>query len=240
MPQHQPRRRLAAALLVALAVGAAPAVAAPGDDEVEAAHEAVASTAAQIARLESRLAEHSAVADTAWTAVEAAAERYTGALVAVEEAQQAARDAAEREEAARVELEAARAELGVIAMEAYRSGGSMDTVGAFLSADGFEDLVVRTEAVQRLGERAQGVVQRFQAAELVQATLAERTADALADAEAASAEADDALADAEAAQVAAQEQVDRATAERELLIVELAARRQTTVELERARQDAVD
>ncbi|EYR61772.1 hypothetical protein N866_17300, partial [Actinotalea ferrariae CF5-4] len=168
------------------------------------------------------------------------AEDYAAATVARDEARQAAQDAADRELAAQAELEAARGGLGALAMEAYRSGGAMDALGAFLSADGFEDLLARTEAVERLGSQAERAVQRFRAADLVSRTLAARTQDALALAESTATAADDALAAAQAAQVAAEEQVATAAAERERLLVLLAEQRRTTVDVERARQDAVE
>lgn len=213
---------------------------APSDDDVERARAAQASTSRAVAALETELAAASAVADTAWHAVSAAAEDYAAATVARDEARVAAQDAADRERAAQVELETARDGVAALAMEAYRSGGAMDTLGAFLSADGFEDLLARTEAVERLGTRAERAVQRYRAADLVSRTLAARTQDALALAESTAAAADDALAAARAAQEQAEQQVASAAAERERLIVLLAEQRRTTVEVERARQDALD
>lgn len=210
------------------------------DDDVRAAQQAVASTASAVATLEVELATQSAALDTAWTAVAAAAESYTQALVDSEVAATAAAQAADREAAAAVEVETARDELGVIAMQAYRSGGSLDGLGALLSADGFDDLIARTAAMEQLGERAQRAVQRFQAADLVARTLGARAEEAAAEAEQATAAAQDALAAAESAQADAEQKVAETAVRREALIAELAAQRQTSVEVERARQATLD
>ena len=210
------------------------------DDDVRAAQQAVVSTASAVATLEVELATQSAALDTAWTAVAAAAEGYTQALVDSEVAATAAAQAADREAAAAVEVETARDELGVIAMQAYRSGGSLDGLGALLSADGFDDLIARTAAMEQLGERAQRAVQRFQAADLVARTLGARAEDAAVEAEQATAAAQDALAAAESAQAEAEQKVAETAVRREALIAELAAQRQTSVEVERARQSTLD
>lgn len=239
------RTRTVAATALALTLAlstAGPSSAQPDvtDDDVRAAQQAVASTASAVATLEVELATQSAALDTAWTAVAAAAEGYTQALVDSEVAATAAAQAADREAAAAVEVETARDELGVIAMQAYRSGGSLDGLGALLSADGFDDLIARTAAMEQLGERAQRAVQRFQAADLVARTLGARAEDAALEAEQATAAAQDALAAAETAQADAEQKVAETAVRREALIAELAAQRQTSVEVERARQATLD
>lgn len=210
------------------------------DDDVRSARAAVTSAAGQVAALEAELAAHTAELDAAWTAVDAAGESYSQALVDRDAAAQAADLAAEREAAAAEEVEAARAELGTIALAAYRSGGSMDGLGAVLSADGFEDLVERTAAIARLGEQAERAVQRFDAADLVARTLGARAATARDEADAAAASAEDALTQAQELQRAAEATVTRVAAERERLIGRLAELRQTSVEVERARQQTLE
>lgn len=223
-----------------LLMGVGPALAAPSDDDVDRARAAVEDAASSVAEIEIQLAQHAATLDQAWTVVAAAGEDYTEALVAQQAAEQAAADATERHAVAQVEMAGARQELGTIALQAYRSGGAMDSLGALLSADGFEDLVARTTALDRLGVQADRAVQRFRAADLVTRTLAGRAEDAAGEAEEAATTAEDLLAAAEAAQRTAEEEVARATAERERLIADLAVARQTSVEVERARQDALD
>jgi len=228
---------LVAGLLSAQASWADPDV---GADDVADARAAVTSAAGAVADIELQLAVQSAALDAAWTAVQAAGEDYTEAIVVRDVAAATGVEAAARAEAALDDVEVARAALGQIALEAYRSGGSLDGLSAFLSADGYEDLVARSTAIENLGDRAQRAVQRLEAAELVSRTLGGRAEEAAAAATAGAAAAEDALAAAQAAQGAAEEQVTAIAAQREALLVELAQRRQTSVEVERARQATLD
>ncbi|MBX9245698.1 hypothetical protein ICW40_12885, partial [Actinotalea ferrariae] len=238
-------RRAAAATTLVLVLGAATAGASyaepdVGQDDVEAARDAVRTTARDVAALEVALAGQSAAVETAWAEVAAAAEDYNEAVAARDAAAQRSQEAAAQAAAAAEEAEAARDELGRIALQAYRSGGSLDGLGAFLSADGFEDLVARRTAMDQLGGQAQRAVQRFDAADLVARTLQTRADEAADEAERSADDAEASLASAEALHAAAEEQVATIAAEREALLGELAALRQTSLEVERARQAQVD
>ena len=239
------RRRCSAVVVLALVGAMATATASYAepdvtDDDVRAARAAVRGTASEVAAIELELATQSATLDTAWAAVAAAAEDYAQAMVTRDAAALQAADAAEREAAAAVAVEAARSALGAIAMQAYRSGGSMDGLGAMLSADGFEDLVDRADAMDRLGSRAERLVQQFEAADLVASTLGRRADEAAQTASTTAADAEGALADAEALQAQAEEKVAQIAREREQLIGRLAEYRQTSVDVERARQAVLE
>lgn len=210
------------------------------DDDVERAQAAVRTTAQSVAAIEVELAAQSVQLDESWQAVAIAAEDYTEALVATEAAEDDAVAAAERAAAAEAEVETARAELGRIALEAHRSGGSLDEVAVLIAADGMEDYVARSTAIGRLGAQADRAVQRFEAAELVAGILAERAEEARLEAAAAARSAEDLLTRAEDLHADAEAEVARVAAARESLIVELAELRRTSVEVERARQEALD
>ena len=210
------------------------------DDDVRAAQEAVRTGAGVVAAIELELAQQSAALDVAWVAVATAAEDYTGAVVAQDAAQAAAADAAERSARADGQVEEARAELGQIALEANRSGGSLDSVAVLLSADGYEDFVARSTAIDQIGQRTEQAVQRYQAAELVGRTLAELAQEAADQARQAASSAEQALRQAEQLQAAAEAEVARVAAEREVLLAQLAELRQTSLEVERARQAVLD
>ena len=247
-------RATAAATALLLAGGVvipSASVAEPGGDpgttdqrvtatDVQGARQAMRSTAAAVARLELQLAADGAALETAWTAVAGAAEAYTQALVDRDAAAEAAVQAQEREAAAALDVEAARTELGAIALQAYRSGGSLDGLGVLLSADGYDDLVERTAAMDRLGERAQRAVQRFEAVDLVARTLGGRADKAVETAERATAASREALGHAETLQAEAEQKVEEVSAQREQLLIELAGLRSTTIEAERARQEDAD
>ena len=210
------------------------------DDDVRAAQEAVRTGAGVVAAIELELAQQSAALDAAWVAVATAAEDYTGAVVAQDAAQAAAADAAERSARADGQVEEARAALGRIALEANRSGGSLDGVAVLLSADGYEDFVARSTAIDQIGQRTERAVQRYQAAELVGRTLAELAQQAADQARQAATSAEQALRQAEQLQAAAEAEVASVAAEREVLLAQLAGLRQTSLEVERAHQAALD
>lgn len=231
------RVTLTAALVGVLGLAGTAAAGDPvSDDDVDEARAAVAGTAAQVAAIDLQLAEQSAALDQAWVAVAQAAEDYTVAIVARDAADAAADEAQHRAQAAAAAVEEARADLGAIALEAYRSGGALDSLGAMLSSDGYEDYVARSTAIDQMGDRADRAVQRVEAAEVVGATLADIADEALADADDAAEAAEDALQRAQELQAAAEAEVDRIAAEREVLVAQLAELRQTSLEVERARQ----
>ncbi|WP_155859347.1 NlpC/P60 family protein [Cellulomonas sp. KRMCY2] len=239
------RRRCSAVVVLALVGAMATSTASYAepdvtDDDVRAAQAAVRGTASEVAAIELELAAQSATLDTAWGAVAAAAEDYAQATVTRDAAALEAADAAEREASAAEAVEAARSELGAIAMQAYRSGGSMDGLGAMLSADGFEDLVDRTDAMDRLGSQAERLVQQFEAADLVASTMGRRADEAAQTAATTAEAAEGALADAEALQAQAEAKVAQIAREREQLISRLAEYRQTSIEVERARQATLE
>src|SRR5690606_25509549 len=96
------------------------------------------------------LATLSSELEAAWVAVAVAAEDYTRALVVQEEAEARAEAAAARAEVAAAELDEAKVELGRVAQETYRSGGALDGAVLLLSAQGFEDYVARSTAIDRV------------------------------------------------------------------------------------------
>jgi cell wall-associated NlpC family hydrolase len=211
-----------------------------GDDDVQAAAAAANSAAEAVAGIEVRLAEQSAVLDRAWLAAGVAGERYTRAVVARDQALAEAEVAADRAARAQEDVEAARDELGRIALEANRSGGDLDELAVLLSADGYQDFVARSTAIEQLADRSDRAVQRFEAAELVGRTLSALAEEAADAADRVADDAETALAVARQAQADAEQQVAEVAAERETLVAELARLRQTSIEIERARQVQIE
>lgn len=238
---------LAAALLVlspaasTLVASAAPALpAAPSDKDVRDARRAVVGAEQSVAAIEVRLAQQSAERDAAEVRLQEVGEAYTRALAERDAAAATATQAAESYRAANEQAEAARRTLVAIARQSARSGGSMDAVQAFLSADGFDQVVDRSTALARVSTKADAAVQEFRAAQLVATTLKKRADDAARAEELAASAAKDALATAETAQSEADAALAAATVEREALIAALAQARSTSAEVERERQDALD
>lgn len=232
---------VAALALAAGVLGGSASWADPVDDQdVADAKAAVDDAATAVARIEVELALGQSRLDAAWQAVGVAGEAYTQATVDAQAATAASHEATLKARAAEQAAEQARAELAGIALEAYRSGGTMDTVGALLTSDGIDDLVARTDAIDRLGSRADRALQRLQAADVVAGTLQARASTAAQEAQDAADHAQQTLDEAQQAQTAAEQTVADVQAEREGLIARLAAARQVSVDVERQRQAQLD
>lgn len=212
----------------------------PSGADVSRAQQAMQSASNDVAAMEVRLAQLAAVADDAQIAVQKAGEAYTQALSDAQGAQQVADDAAARAAQADADAETARQNLMAYAREMARSGGSADTLEAVLSANGFQDVAERTADLSRLTGKADQTVQSYRAAQLVADTLRQRAADAARVAAGKQADAQTALTAAQRAQDDATRQVQDAQVQRDDLIAQLAAAQQTSVAVERARQDAID
>jgi cell wall-associated NlpC family hydrolase len=193
-----------------------------------------------VADIEIQLAQQSAVRDAAVATAALAGQSYLAADQVRLDAVAAAAAAGATVAAADVQMESSRRTLVAIALQASRSGGAIDGVQAFLSADGFAEVAARSADLSRMGAKADRAVQEFRAATIVAHVLKERsdaasvTAARTADAAAA------ALAAANQAQADADATVAAASAQRDVLIVQLAAARSTTVEIENALQDQLD
>ncbi|RMI04920.1 C40 family peptidase [Cellulomonas triticagri] len=231
---------ITAAVLLVPAGGAALADPDVTDQDVRDARRSVQSAAGAVADIEVRLAQLSTQADEAEIAVQQAAEDYAQAQADLAEAQQDAADASAQYDEAQDKLASARSTLVAIAREAARSGGSMETVEALLSADGFQDVVDRNEALSHVSTKADEAVQRYLAAEQVATTFKAKADEAAQAQETAAAEAEQAFDAAETAQSDAEAAVASAQTERQGLITRLAAARSTSAEVEQARQDQVD
>lgn len=233
----------AASPLVGSPRPAAPVVADPvypSQEQVDGATQAAAAKATQIGAIESQLAAASANLEMMQVAAQRAAEDYNQAMVELEErtaAAGAARAAADR---AQLDVDAARTDIGRLAASSYRAGGSLGGVEAFLSADGPQELLDKASAIDALGDRRQRSYQRMEASELVAQLLDEQAQRAQQAQEQAAAEAETARAEAQRTADAAEAEVARVAATRTELIGQLAVLRDTSVALERQRQDGLE
>lgn len=212
----------------------------PSDQALQAARSAVDASASAVAGIEVQLAQQSADRDVAYAAAAAAGEAYVRADSERQDAAVAAVQAAALLTSATAQMEASRRTLVAIALQAARSGGSMDGAQAFLSADGFDEVVQRSAVLSRMGGKADRAVQQFRAAKLVADTLKEQADQTAAERTTTADAAQSALGAANQAQTDAEAVVAAAQAQREVLIVALAAARSTTAQIERARQDQLD
>ena len=241
-----PRRHghgVVATAVVALACTLAPSVLADPVDQsdIDRSKASERSTSTSIASLEARLAQESSNLEDAQIKAQVANEDY---LTAVDELNTATKDAQTAQtnaDAAASSTAAARSDLGSIVVQTYQeSGNPLDPLTPYLTSESLADLADADVALTRAGEKNNAKVQNVEALEAV-ATSMQTIADQKVTAkEAAKTSAATAKSDAEAAANDAQNAVTTTRTNRQNLIVQLAAQRNTTVELETKYQNQVE
>ena len=241
-----PRRHghgVVATAVVALACTLAPSVLADPVDQsdIDRSKASERSTSTSIASLEAQLAQESSNLEDAQIKAQVANEDY---LTAVDELNTATKDAQTAQtnaDAAASSTATARSDLGSIVVQTYQeSGNPLDPLTPYLTSESLADLADADVALTRAGEKNNAKVQNVEALEAV-ATSMQTIADQKVKAkEAAKTSAATAKSDAEAAANDAQNAVTTTRTNRQNLIVQLAAQRNTTVELETKYQNQVE
>ena len=241
-----PRRHghgVVATAVVALACTLAPSVLADPVDQndIDRSKASERSTSTSIASLEAQLAQESSNLEDAQIKAQVANEDY---LTAVDELNTATKDAQTAQtnaDAAASSTAAARSDLGSIVVQTYQeSGNPLDPLTPYLTSESLADLADADVALTRAGEKNNAKVQNVEALEAV-ATSMQTIADQKVTAkEAAKTSAATAKSDAEAAANDAQNAVTTTRTNRQNLIVQLAAQRNTTVDLETKYQNQVE
>ncbi|MDN4472001.1 NlpC/P60 family protein [Demequina zhanjiangensis] len=235
-------RRTAGALALALAgtmlaVAVAPqADAYPGADDIAAARAAAENQAATVAQLDSAIAQLQSAADQANIAALAAGEDYNVAQAANVQAQQDLFAANARADDADDALEDAKSALAAVALADYRSGGDLASLEAVMTADGFDDVITRTESLDRASGQVDAVLQQVKAAELVATTMRGYAEDAADKAVLAEEQARTTLQQAQQAQEDANDAVQQTQQIQAEALDRLAELNGTTVALEQQRQ----
>ena len=242
-PQRRHGHGVVATAVVALACTLAPSVLADPVDQsdIDRSKASERSTSTSIASLEAQLAQESSNLEDAQLKAQVANEDY---LTAVDELNTATKDAQTAQtnaDAAASSTAAARSDLGSIVVQTYQeSGNPLDPLTPYLTSESLADLADADVALTRAGEKNNAKVQNVEALEAV-ATSMQTIADQKVTAkEAAKTSAATAKSDAEAAANDAQNAVTTTRTNRQNLIVQLAAQRNTTVELETKYQNQVE
>ena len=241
-----PRRHghgVVATAVVALACTLAPSVLADPVDQsdIDRSKASERSTSTSIASLEAQLAQESSNLEDAQIKAQVANEDY---LTAVDELNTATKDAQTAQtnaDAAASSTAAARSDLGSIVVQTYQeSGNPLDPLTPYLTSESLADLADADVALTRAGEKNNAKVQNVEALEAV-ATSMQTIADQKVKAkETAKTSAETAKTDAETAANDAQSAVTTTRTNRQSLIVQLTAQRNTTVELETKYQNQVE
>lgn len=240
------RLRRGAALCVGFALTAG--LLAPGaladqvsQEDIDASKNAEATTSASIASLEAQLAELSTKADLANMEALAANESYLEAKVELDNATAEA-DAAQAEaDAASEKTKEARKDLGAVVVQTYQDGGNaLSALTPYLTSQSLADFADAGVALERAGENSDAQVQSVEAQQAVADTMQGIADSKRASKQQASDAAETARLNAESASRAASQAVSSAHAERTSLIAQLAAQRNTTIELETQYQEQLE
>ena len=225
--------------LVAFPVAPAAATDYPGQDDIEAARAAASDAAAGVSQLDAAIAQLEDALHEADVAARLADVDFQEAQEANVAAQRNLYAANARADEAEQALAQAKTGLASVAMAAYRSAGSFDEFEALVKSDGFDEVVQRSESIDRASADADATVQQVHAAEIVAATTREYAETAAVEADAAAAAAEDALETAQSSREGAQQAVAEAASARDAAIARAAELRGVTAELERERQDGL-
>jgi len=229
--------------VVALACTLAPSVLADPVDQsdIDRSKASERSTSTSIASLEARLAQESSNLEEAQIKAQAANEDYLAAVDELNKATKDAQTAQANADSAASSTTSARSDLGSIVVQTYQeSGNPLDPLTPYLTSESLADLADADVALTRAGEKNNAKVQNVEALEAV-ATSMQTIADQKVKAkEAAKTSAETAKTDAETAANEAQSAVTTTRTNRQNLITQLAAQRNTTVELETKYQNQVE
>ncbi|WP_081384612.1 MULTISPECIES: NlpC/P60 family protein [Actinomyces] len=246
MSSIPPRRHgygVVATAVVALACTLAPSVLADPVDQsdIDRSKASERSTSTSIASLEAQLAQESSNLEEAQIKAQVANEDY---LTAVDELNTATKDAQTAQanaDAAASSTATARSDLGSIVVQTYQeSGNPLDPLTPYLTSESLADLADADVALTRAGEKNNAKVQNVEALAAVAASMQTIADQKVTAKETATTAAATAKSDAEAAANDAQNAVTTTRTNRQNLIVQLAAQRNTTVELETKYQNQVE
>ncbi len=211
----------------------------PSAGQVKAAKAAVGHKVARIAAVEGQLAASNARLVEVQTAAEVAAEKYNLARILLQERTDAAKAAAERAAAAQKTAAIASDKLGQSAASDYIRGGNLDQLSVFLSSKGPQDVLDRAAAVQLISDLRSRSLHDANVSFVVAGGLRRQAAQAQAQQLAAEQAAG-------SARTAVQAQVDLAAVQtasiqkqQSAMTAQLAALRNTSVTLEKQRQDGL-
>ena len=232
---------VAVALVASTATGASadPTPVVPSAEQVSAAAAAAGSAEAQVAALDAELAVARATLQEQQERAGAAAEDYNRAAEELDEATSAHTTATAKATAAAQASEEATLALSRYAAEVFQSGGGLGQLDVFFGGGGPAQTLDRAAGLEAVGEERARVMRDAESARHLARTLAEAAAEAQQRqeqaAQTAHAARDIAQRDNDAAAAAAA----TAAAHQEQALGQLATLRNTSVELERQRQDGL-
>ncbi|MDR6638880.1 NlpC/P60 family protein [Paenarthrobacter nitroguajacolicus] len=218
-----------------LTVRASPDV--PSPEEIAAAKANEAATADQVASIERTLADAAADQQVASTAAMQANNAYSEALVELQQRTKTASTARAQASAAREQQDRTRKQVGQIAGDLYRNGGLNP---ALVTLAGGSESFQQAATLEALSARRNRDLEVAVSAAAASKSLSAAADDATKAADDAAKTAEQRKTQADQANAAQVKAVADAKAQRTTLVDQLAQLRNSTVELESARVDALD
>ncbi|WP_226759494.1 glycoside hydrolase, partial [Arthrobacter sp. SO3] len=210
----------------------------PSPEDIAAAKTSESATAEQVTAIDRLLADASTAQEASLAASLQANNSYGEALVELQSRRDTAAVAAAKASAAGAEEQRMRKQIGQLAGDLYRNGGLNPALSSFVSGNGNP-----LEQAATLEAVTAGRTRAFQSAETAAVAAESLTAaaeDANRAADEAARTAETRKLDAERANDAERKAVSEASAQRTVLVDQLATLKNTTVALESARVDALD
>ncbi|MFB7907354.1 C40 family peptidase [Kitasatospora sp. NPDC056076] len=214
----------------------------PSAEEIDRSRTEADGKAASAAELETALTAARTELDRTARGAEQAVEAYNGAQLALTRARTEETAANRRAAAAEAERSEAADDAARLAAETYRqgAGAELSALNALLGAHGPREASARAAVVGVVSERTRQILDAATSTAATARTASAAARTATAAAEKAATEVGAARTRAEQRLAAQQAEVAAAGRHREQLLTELAAARNTTVELERKRHDALE
>lgn len=216
---------------------ASPAI--PSDQDIARAKESAATTAAASAQIDAIISSANDRLQSATLTTIRSGTAYTDALLALQQRTADAATAKGKAEAAAAEFKTAKAQLGTLAGSLYKSGGLNLDVQTFLASTNADDAIYQASALQALTATRSNTLASAQSASATSTALQAAAAAAQKAADDATKAADDSKAKAQSASDAQAGIIKDNTAQRDVLLQQLATLNNTTAELEGARVDAL-
>lgn len=245
-PLRRHATRAAAAIALAALTFATPGPHAEADrhyptaGHVAASKARVASRSAQVGRIEAQLAAANARATRLAVDVATTVEAYNGARFRLEQSVVAAVEAQRQADVAKTGVALSQRELGAFAAAAYRSGGDVGGLSAFLSARGPRDLISRASALGSIGASRENALDRLRSAQALAGVLQTRADTLVTKRRDAARAVAQAKSNAERKLASQRQAVGQIRGQRLSLVRALAKARNTSVRLERARQQGIE
>ncbi|MFE6051098.1 C40 family peptidase [Kitasatospora sp. NPDC056446] len=214
----------------------------PSTEEIDRARAEAAGKASSAAALEAALTAARTELDRAGRGAEQAVEAYNGAQLALTRARAEEGAAARRAAAAEAERSAATEDAARLAAETYRqgAGAELSAFNALLGAHGPREAGDRAAVIGVASERTRQILDAATSTAATARSTAAAARTATESAAKAAVEVGAARTRAEQRLAAQRDAVAASARRREQLLTELAAARNTTVELERARREALE